>query len=142
MFLEEEDGPRLLPIVSVGRLTEFIEEMTITPGVGLIGDMAQRGAAEFVNDTNADARGVQIPGTQDEEQEKLMAAPLLARGRVIGMMSVWRTGPADLFTDADLSFLVGLSQQAAIAIENARLFREAQDALQVAEELWSQDIPG
>ena len=134
VFLEEENGPWLLPIVSVGRLTEFIEEMTITPGVGLIGDMAQRGAAEFVNDTNADARGVQIPGTQDEEQEKLMAAPLLARGRVIGMMSVWRTGPADLFTDADLSFLVGLSQQAAIAIENARLFREAQDALQVAEE--------
>jgi signal transduction histidine kinase/CheY-like chemotaxis protein len=50
------------------------------------------------------------------------------------MMAVWRTGPAELFTDADLSFLVGLSQQAAIAIENARLFREAQDALQVAEE--------
>ncbi|HEY2802558.1 MAG TPA: GAF domain-containing protein, partial [Actinomycetota bacterium] len=134
VFLEEEDGPRLLPIVSVGRLTEFIEEMTITPGVGLIGDMAQRGVAEFVNDTNADTRAVQIPGTEEEEQEKLMAAPLLARGRVIGMMAVWRTGPADLFTDADLSFLVGLSQQAAIAIENARLFREAQDALQVAEE--------
>ena len=38
------------------------------------------------------------------------------------MMAVWRTAPAPLFTDDDLNFLVGLSQQAAIAIENARLF--------------------
>jgi signal transduction histidine kinase/CheY-like chemotaxis protein len=50
------------------------------------------------------------------------------------MMAVWRTGPASPFTQEDLNFLVGLSQQAAIAIENARLFREAQDARQVAEE--------
>ena len=55
-----------------------------------------------------------------------MAAPLLARGRVIGMMAVWRTAPAPLFTDDDLNFLVGLSQQAAIAIENARLFARGQ----------------
>ncbi len=53
-----------------------------------------------------------------------MAAPLLARGRVIGMMVVWRSAPSDLFTDEDLNFLVGLSQQAAIAIETARLFQE------------------
>jgi signal transduction histidine kinase/DNA-binding response OmpR family regulator len=77
---------------------------------------------------------VEIPGEEDNPEERLMAAPLLARGHVIGMMAVWRSGPSDLFTDADLSFLVGLSHQAAIAIENARLFREAQDARQVAEE--------
>ena len=54
-----------------------------------------------------------------------MAAPLLARGRVIGMMVVWRAGSdASVFTDEDLNFLVGLSQQAAIAIETARLFQE------------------
>src|SRR4029079_14705144 len=32
--------------------------------------------------------------------------------------------PSDLFTEEDLNFLVGLSQQAAIAIETARLFQE------------------
>ena len=54
-----------------------------------------------------------------------MAAPLVARGHVTGMMAVWRTGRSDPFSEQDLNFLVGLSQQAAIAIENARLFREA-----------------
>ncbi|MDP9299638.1 MAG: GAF domain-containing protein, partial [Actinomycetota bacterium] len=134
VFLEETEGSPLVPIVAVGELADLILGFTVTPGEGIIGDLASRGVAEVVNDTNADPRAVQIPGSEDEPEERLMVAPLLARGRVIGMMAVWRTGPTDLFTDADLSFLVGLSQQAAIAIENARLFREAQEALQVAEE--------
>ncbi len=62
-----------------------------------------------------------------------MAAPLLARGRVTGIMAVWRNAPAPLFTEDDLNFLVGLSQQAAIAIENARLFAEVKEAQQVAD---------
>ena len=50
-----------------------------------------------------------------------MVAPLLAREQVIGMMAVWREGPGQPFTQPDLDFLVGLSQQAAAGIENARL---------------------
>jgi signal transduction histidine kinase/DNA-binding response OmpR family regulator len=49
------------------------------------------------------------------------------------MMAVWRTAPAPLFTDDDLNFLVGLSQQAAIAIENARLFGEVREAREAAD---------
>ncbi len=40
-------------------------------------------------------------------------------------MAVWRTG-GQPFTDSDLEFLVGLSLQATVAIENARLFAESQ----------------
>ncbi len=64
-----------------------------------------------------------------------MAAPLLARGRVIGMMAVWRNAPAGLFTEEDLNFLVGLSQQAAIAIESARLFQASRESKQYFESL-------
>jgi GAF domain-containing protein/CheY-like chemotaxis protein/HPt (histidine-containing phosphotransfer) domain-containing protein len=134
MFLQEPEGGRLLPIVAFGEIAELIMADTIQPGEGIIGDLASRGAAEVVNDVWGDERAVEIPGEQVNPEERLMAAPLLARGHVIGMMAVWRTGPADDFTEADLSFLVGLSQQAAIAIENARLFREAQDAREVAEQ--------
>jgi signal transduction histidine kinase len=88
----------------------------------------------LVNDTATDPRAVTIPGSEDRDEERLLAAPLLVRGRVIGMMAVWRTPPSDPFTEVDLNFLVGLSQQAAIAIENARLFREAREARDVAEQ--------
>jgi len=133
VFLEQEPGT-FVPIVALGGLAELIMADTIQLGVGIIGDLANRAVAEVINDTANDERAVEIPGEEDNPEERLLAAPLLARGRVIGMMAVWRSGPSDRFTDADLNFLVGLSHQAAIAIENARLFREAQDARQVAEE--------
>jgi GAF domain-containing protein/CheY-like chemotaxis protein len=133
VFLEGDEGT-YLPNVAIGEVAEFIMADAIRPGEGVIGDLVNRGVAEVVNDLANDPRAVSIPGSEDPLEERLMAAPLLARGHVAGMMAVWRTGPAIDFTDADLSFLVGLSQQAAIAIENARLFREAQDAREVAEE--------
>jgi GAF domain-containing protein/CheY-like chemotaxis protein/HPt (histidine-containing phosphotransfer) domain-containing protein len=133
IFLEQPDG-MFKPIVVHGRSAEEIKADMIAPGEGMIGDLASRGAAEVINDTDADPRAIQIPGAIETPQERLMAAPLVERGHVTGMMAVWRNGQSEPFTEADLSFLVGLSQQAAIAIENARLFREAQDAREVAEQ--------
>ena len=126
VFLEEGPGAdRYLPLVALGNLAEPIMGDSIAIGEGVIGDLASRGAAEVVNDLMHDPRSVHIPGSEDDVEERLMAAPLLARGRVIGMMAVWRTeSDALLFTEEDLNFLVGLSQQAAIAIETARLFQE------------------
>jgi GAF domain-containing protein/CheY-like chemotaxis protein/HPt (histidine-containing phosphotransfer) domain-containing protein len=133
VFLQEAHGERFVPVVALGEIAEPILQDAITPGEGIIGDLAVRGAAEVVNDVESDARAVHIPGSDEDVEERLMAAPLLARGRVTGMMAVWRTAPAPLFTDDDLNFLVGLSQQAAIAIENARLFAEVKEAQEVAD---------
>ena len=63
-----------------------------------------------------------------------MTAPLLARDEVIGLMAVWRQSPSRPFTDADLAFFEGLSQQATIAIENARFYADALEARRAAED--------
>ena len=92
-------------------------------GVGIIGDMAKRGAArELLLDTQRSLRARQIPGTPVfDVPERLLAAPLLAGKQVIGMMAVWREGGLE-FIQSELDFLIGLSLQAVIAIQNARLF--------------------
>jgi GAF domain-containing protein/CheY-like chemotaxis protein len=133
VFLEDEGSGRFIPAVALGEIAEPLLHDAITPGEGIIGDLASRGVPEVVNDVSADERSIHIPGTGDDVEERLMSAPLLARGHVIGMMAVWRTAPAPLFTDDDLNFLVGLSQQAAIAIENARLFGEVREAREAAD---------
>ncbi|MEA2674551.1 MAG: hypothetical protein QOI92_1743, partial [Chloroflexota bacterium] len=69
-----------------------------------------------------------------DEEERIMVAPLLGRQGLSGMMAVWREGNAPAFTQADLDFLVGLSQQGTIAIDNARLFAEADVARNAADE--------
>src|SRR5207247_6591512 len=70
-------------------------------------------------------RAILIAGTKKKENERLMVAPLLAGKTVKGVMAVWRT-PGEPFGDSELEFLVGLSLQATVAIENARLFAESQ----------------
>jgi signal transduction histidine kinase/CheY-like chemotaxis protein len=106
----------------------------IVPGEGIIGDLASRGAAEFVNDVRSDPRTRHIPGTVDVPDERLMAASLVGREGVSGALAVWRSGPSQPFSQADLDFLVGLSQQAAIAIDNARLFGATREAREAAEQ--------
>ncbi|MDP9300662.1 MAG: GAF domain-containing protein, partial [Actinomycetota bacterium] len=134
VYLAQPDGRSFRAIVALGETTDLILADTITVGEGIIGDVIARQAAEVVNDAHTDSRTVTIPGTDPDTEERLMAAPLLAHGSVTGVMAVWRPWSGERFSQTDLDLLVGLSQQAAIAIENARLFREAQAARDAAED--------
>jgi signal transduction histidine kinase/DNA-binding response OmpR family regulator len=62
----------------------------------------------------------------------MMVIPLLSGDQVSVLMVVWRYG-GEQFTQPELEFFTGLSRQAAIAIQNARLFSESQIARQEAE---------
>jgi signal transduction histidine kinase len=135
VFLREADGQIFRPIVVQGMYAEEIKADTIRLGEGIIGDLAQRGQAEMLNDVWRDPRAIAIPGTPEKiETEKMMVAPLLAGSEVSGIMAVWRYGSGQLFTQADLNFLIGLAQQVAIAIQNARLYTAAQEAKATAEQ--------
>jgi HD-GYP domain-containing protein (c-di-GMP phosphodiesterase class II) len=67
-----------------------------------------------------------------------MGVPILSKGDLTGLVVVWRTGAEKQFQPGELVFLTSLAQQAAVAIENARLFelerrrREEAENLQVA----------
>ena len=135
VFLLNSDKSAMQAITAVGELENEIKSDAIRLGEGIIGTLALEGRAEFVNDTSADPRAIQIPGTQEIQQENLMVAPLFRGDEVTGMMAVWRI--VDPFNDADLNFLVGLSRQAAIALENARLFEEIKRQGQYLETIFS-----
>ncbi|HTK44818.1 MAG TPA: GAF domain-containing protein [Patescibacteria group bacterium] len=134
VFLAEPDGRTFRAISVVGTNAEQLKADAITKGEGIIGGAAAAGRAEIVNDVLASGRSVPIPGTGDEPDERIMVAPLVGRMGVTGMMAVWRPSNAPAFTDHELDFLVGLSQQAAVAIDNARLFAEAHEARNAADD--------
>jgi GAF domain-containing protein/CheY-like chemotaxis protein len=125
IFLPEPGGQSYRAIVAVGDIASEIQSTVINIGEGIIGSLVQSGTAEFINDADADPRAILIPGTEKDENERLMVAPLLAGKTVKGAMAVWRKG-GQPFSDTDLEFLVGLSLQATVAIENARLFAESE----------------
>ncbi|MCC7118123.1 MAG: GAF domain-containing protein [Anaerolineales bacterium] len=133
LFLPEEKGRLFRAIAAVGDEAENLRNDTIQLGEGILGSIAQNKVGEIVNEVENDQRAVQITGTEVGADEHLLAVPLLAKGDLIGLMAVWRNGKGKEFLDSELQFLNGLSRQAVIAVQNAKLFDEAQEARASAE---------
>ncbi len=126
--LIDEDGRSLRTALALGVYANENAADSMTLGEGITGSIAQSGIAEVVDDVELDPRGVHVAGTPDQEEvpETMMVAPLIASNRTIGVLSVYKDRTAGSFSQVDLDFLVGLGRQAAIAIENSRLFDEIQ----------------
>ncbi|HHN94412.1 MAG TPA: PAS domain S-box protein, partial [Anaerolineae bacterium] len=138
VYLMDDDGETLRAIVALGEYAEHIKALPLRVGEGIVGYVAQSGVAEMVNRVDLDPRAVQVNGTPVEPQA-LICAPLTYQERVIGVISLARNESREPFEPADLNFLIGLSWQAAIAIENARMFaQEEQRVIELARALEKQ----
>ena len=99
---------------------------------GVIGEAARARTGRIVNDyprhpgALADAAGAPAVSAG-------LAVPLLYRDRLVGVIAVNHHTPGRRFGEADLALLGLLSSQTAIAIENARLYQEAERQRQEAE---------
>jgi signal transduction histidine kinase len=58
-----------------------------------------------------------------------MVVPLIARDRMLGAMTFASENPSRRYTQDDLNFAEELARRAALGIDNARLYSEAQNAL-------------
>ena len=105
-------------------------------GEGIAGLAIEGGETINVPDVNADPRFLRPAGP--DELKSLLVAPLLIGARRIGTISV-EGGEMDAFSPDDERLLTTLASQAAIAIENARLFKELERARMELEE-WSKEL--
>lgn len=64
----------------------------------------------------------------------LMIVPLQVRGRSIGSLSLIRETPNRPYTSEDQTFLQALADRAALAIDNARLYKKSQEANRIKDE--------
>lgn len=85
-------------------------------------------------------------GARDAEHLELMrrlqigsyiSAPLVARGRVLGVISLVMAESGRHYTKDDLSLVMDLARRAGTAVDNARLYGQTQEALQLREEFLS-----
>ncbi len=59
--------------------------------------------------------------------------PLVARGRVVGAIAIISAGSGRRYTAADVTLMEEVARRAGVALDNARLYREAQQARAAAE---------
>jgi signal transduction histidine kinase len=67
----------------------------------------------------------------------LICAPLLARGRIIGAITFAMADSGRQYTPVDLALAEDLAQRIAMAVDNARLYQAAQDAVRMRDEFLS-----
>jgi PAS domain S-box-containing protein len=66
-----------------------------------------------------------------------ICVPLVARGRVLGCLTLLQSGSNRHYSEADLRMAEELAHRAALSVDNARLYREAQEAIRLRDEFLS-----
>lgn len=127
VYVTREPGQILDPVAFWPQVREYHGEseasLRVTVGEGITGWVAATGHPLIVDDAAHDPRAVEVPGSVDVDEESMLLAPLRSEGRVIGVVVLSRLG-LGRFSDDELRLLGVLADQAAVAIENARLLSE------------------
>jgi PAS domain S-box-containing protein len=71
-----------------------------------------------------------------EPRESLLV-PLVFRGRVLGVLSMAKVAVSGRYPPEDVTLVVDLARQVAQAVENNRLYREAQEAIRLRDDFLS-----
>ncbi|WP_443059129.1 SpoIIE family protein phosphatase [Streptomyces sp. NBC_00496] len=108
------------PLYEKGRLIDFLPSTPQARGYG-------SGRSELVADLST-ATGWHLQDPERTEQivdfgiHSLIAAPIQARGVVLGMVNFWRSKEHDPFDQEELSLAEELVARAAVSIDNARRY--------------------
>lgn len=103
----------------------------IRVGLGMVGWCIANAQSRIAAEIGRDAVRLATPELPDTRSEA--AFPLRAHGEVIGAMTVQSVKP-ESFGEAEIPTFQALADQIAIALENARLFTESQQALLEAQQ--------
>ncbi len=130
IFLLDEKGETAVLRESTGEVGRLLKERGHRLGVGsqsIIGYVTANRKPRIALDVGADAVHFKNPLLPDTRSE--MALPLALGETFFGALDVQSTEP-NAFDDEDVAVLQNMANQIAIAINNARLYQEAQIRLE------------
>lgn len=104
----------------------------------VINQVAESGEPLLTDNASADSNINNSDSIVGFALRSILAVPLKVRGEVIGVAYCDNRIMAGLFKQNELELLTGFGQQAAVAIENARLFEDIRAKLATIEELQTQ----
>ena len=118
-----------------GEIVQALQVTPIRPGQGATGQMATVRAPVQVPDILAEREytGTRVrPMLARLGYRSVLAVPLLREERILGALTVWRKESGS-FSSEIVNLLQTFASQSALAIQNARLFREIEEKSQQIE---------
>jgi HD-GYP domain-containing protein (c-di-GMP phosphodiesterase class II) len=125
VFRIDEKRNELYFVTARGEKGKEAKEIRVPMGKGIVGWVAEHGMPLLVPDVKKDRRW--FKGVDEKTKwvtRSILAVPLVAKGRVIGVAEVLNKKGNRRFDKSDLELFVALSNQIAIAVENASLYSD------------------
>ena len=127
VWLTDPTTNELVSMQVSGPQSEMLHGWRLAPGEGLVGWTVRSGESLVVPDVDTDPRHVKgVDQATGLGLRSIASIPLRTKEGVIGALQVVDT-EVERFGAADLTLLEPLGATAAIAIENARLYEQAQE---------------
>ena len=133
LMLLDEKGEELICRAQIGLPEEWVRYERHRVGVGLSGLVASQGRPLSVLDMASDSRYVHQDMARKYGFLSYLGVPVKAKERLIGVLSIL-TKRARSFIEDEIGLLSTFADQAAIAIENARLFESELNLLREIQE--------
>jgi signal transduction histidine kinase len=119
--LVDEERGELYSLAMRGMEWKVAPRLPLSSAKGIVIAVARDGEPLYVPDVREDPRYVEASATTRSE----LAVPLKVKRGVVGVLNV-ESAQVDAFSPGDVVLLSTLAAQAAVAIENARLYEETQ----------------
>ena len=128
----EEDGQHLTLIAHRGLSEEFVRHVTRLPLWVTAAGMAARSERPIIMELPDYPESELKESLKREGLQTAVSIPLTAKGRIVGAITLASRAVPDMMPE-ELSLLAAIGQQTGMAVENARLYEQAEETAVAAE---------
>ncbi|HEY3396703.1 MAG TPA: CHASE2 domain-containing protein [Armatimonadota bacterium] len=133
LLLMDADHQRLHFEAALGGAPEAIKDFTVELGQGIAGTVALTGKPLIANDARRDPRQArEIAQAVGFPTRDILCVPMVRQGRVVGVIEALNRQGGRPFAPVDADLLSVIAQEAALFLENARLYGELQERVDFA----------
>ncbi len=126
LMLYTEEGDELEFKVAIGPKSDSVKPFRVKPGQGISGWVAKYGKPILIKDAYKDERfDPSFDKRSGYRTRSFLCVPLKYKDHILGVITILNRLDHRPFTERDQQMLVTFATQAALAIENTRLLKEA-----------------
>ncbi|MEG4584335.1 AAA family ATPase [Microcoleus sp. MOSTC5] len=119
-LVEEEQEAQLLPSIPL--------ELSLDVAISLVNTVKRSLAPLVLADARVNPQFAGDPYIEQHQPKSILCSPILSQGKLIGILYLENNVTVGAFTSDRVEVLNLLCSQAAISLENARLYQESQQA--------------
>jgi signal transduction histidine kinase len=130
LLLVDEQRDELVFEVTLGPAAPNLRGQRLAMDKGIVGAAAQTRRPQIVNEAQQDARFLrEVDQSTAYTTRALLAVPMIVKDKVTGVIELLNKRGMDSFTEDDQKLLTAFAVNAAVAVDNARLFTMTDQAL-------------